>query len=763
MMHSKQSKVSRLLAGSTLLAFMIFAVYLYCYTVTEKFYSEAQIARDMMWLDAWLLAFMITLLAVVLSKFRWKHRALLAVTALSVYGFIAANLMLNGTPFGFNAFWGDQTFRQAMILKFMTVGWFGDFFYNGLPMFYPPVFYGLVSLWGRLFSVEAFELLKTGSLLIYLVFPYILYYAWSRLVSPRRAFFITVSCLLICAFARATPFTSPPAFLGNLLFVPWWLFYIEQVKRPVANWKYYVGGGLIGSVIFATYPYCFFIGGLLWVLKSICWTRRKASAACSAERGPLRGWSVLVLSAVASSWYWGPALLSVIQFGSKPSDQEWYHLGHPGLPFPFLELSLIGALSVAGIAYAMCRRSTRLFRGLLHLLAVTLLFYMVGSILGALDHPVNVPKSTEFMRFMLGPLVGLAVVGVWRICRHQPGMRTVMLVVASLSLLVFLNQFNSLTRGGLVKKARSATLPTFAFGPNETSVKGAVFLAANPLLPAFRPVYTFIATNQHYSHPASRFMQRYELLYLLQGIEEPRLFNLALRYNIFDKVDYFWPKYDDAQLVLSVLLSNYPNRSYLKTLKFSPRVVSDPKLFDRRNSDHLYALKDWPPEYYRAHWSRTFGSTSDSVKQVFRLLLIENSLNEVGRRRLEALTGYDGSEWVDLNADEPSFEFDKNLSLCAARSVTVVDSTYLLLAIRIDLDINKDYKLFLHLYGQSGEETFYNFDFWPQERTTSWKKGDIVLCCRAFPTPPESCKFIVGFFEGDTRMGRAFNGYLPGP
>lgn len=255
---------------------------------------------------------------------------------------------------------------------------------------------------------------------------------------------------------------------------------------------------------------------------------------------------MLVLSAVASSWYWGPALFSVVQFGSKPSDQEWYHLGHPGLPFPFLEFSLLGALSVAGIAYAMSRRSTRLFRGLLSLLATTLGVYMVGSILGALDHPINVPKSTEFLRFLVGPLIGLAAAGVWRLCRFRGRMGAALIVIASLSTLVFLNQFNSLTKGGFVKAARSASVPTFDFGVGESPEHDAVFLAANPLLTAFNPVYTFIATNQHYSHPASRYMQRYEFLFLLQGFEEPRLFNLALRNNVFDKVDYFFPKYCDG-------------------------------------------------------------------------------------------------------------------------------------------------------------------------------------------------------------------------
>lgn len=243
MMSLRKYSVSRFLTGLTALAFLAFAAYLYCYSLPHKPYSVAQITFDLMWLDAWLLFFLITLLILFFSRFRWKLKAWLVVAAISVYGFIAISLILDGTLFGYNAFLGDQTFRQAMMLKFMKVSWFGDFFYRGLPSFYPPMYYGLLSLYGRLFSLEVYELLKTGSLLIYTIVPTILYYAWSRLVSPQRALLITVSSIVICGFAKPIPFASPPAFIGNLLFIPWWLYFVEQLKRPTRNWRFSLTGG----------------------------------------------------------------------------------------------------------------------------------------------------------------------------------------------------------------------------------------------------------------------------------------------------------------------------------------------------------------------------------------------------------------------------------------------------------------------------------------------------------------------------------------
>ncbi|UCD18249.1 MAG: arabinofuranosyltransferase, partial [Candidatus Zixiibacteriota bacterium] len=174
-------------SGSAVSLLLLFAFYLFLYSLPGKRFSEELLITDMIWLDAWGLASYMVLVVVWAAKMHWRLKARLLVAIFSVYGFITVCLILDGTPFGMNAYWGDQKFRQAMILKLIEFFPPVDFYYRDLPPFYPPVYYFLLSLVGRVFSLEAFRMIKAGTMLIYLVGPFLLYLMWRRIVSPFQA------------------------------------------------------------------------------------------------------------------------------------------------------------------------------------------------------------------------------------------------------------------------------------------------------------------------------------------------------------------------------------------------------------------------------------------------------------------------------------------------------------------------------------------------------------------------------------------------
>jgi len=677
-----------------------------------------------------------------------------------VYGAVAASLILDGTFFSFNGFSGDQSFRQAMILKFMEISVDGDFFFKGLPAFYPPLYYQLLALYGWLASAPAYKLLKTGSLLLYLLGPGLLYFAWSRVVSPFQAFMASLGTFVVCAFDRFIPFASPPAFIGNSLFIPWWLFYIERIHRIRGGAKFLIFGAVTGGLIFMVYPYAFFIGGLLLITKTFLWLGKSLRSRLRANH-LVSNWSVMGLTALVCAVYWGPALFSILVYGSKPADQEWYHLGHPGVQFEFLTLSWAGLLSLAGLVWALRKNRAPLYRSILMLGAVTLLFYLFGSVLGSLDHPVNIPKAKEFLLFLAGPTAGLAAAAVIRTARRSSIYRCVVPVVAGLLLLVFMNQFNGFARSGAVKKARSETVPDFGLDTADAaSYKGSVFLTANSLLPSFCPVYMFIVANQHYAHPASRYVGRYELLYLLQEVQNPWLFHTVLTHNVFDHIDFFQPRLSYGRFEIPLLLNNYPDRLRPVTLSYDRRVVEDRTLFLQENNEHLYRILD--PVIYntREALEDAAEDTRDRMAKMFRWRLVARSLDSSGRRSVAEYLHTDWSRWRDLMGGAKAFRIDPQLEMIACQAAEEGDSTFFMQAFRVSQDQTTDYKLFFHLYGQSEEQNYYNYDFWPQRRTSTWKKGDIVLCCRGFPTPREDCKFILGFYHDDERRGTAFNGRL---
>lgn len=742
--------------SAALLVFIGFALFLFSYAHPAKSFNEAQLIRDLIWLDAWALFFYLLVVILWIAKLPWRTKAWLYVACLSVYGFVTVAVVFSGTPYSLNSYWGDQQFRQAMILKFVSFFLPGDFYYKDLPPFYPPVYYFLLSVYARLFSLEAYKMLKIGSMLIYLLGPACLFYFWRRLVTPFQAFFVTFATYLFSSYGYVYPLAVPHAFLADSFFIPWWLYYVERVKRPPNSWKYYLVGGLIGAVLFSTYFYAFFIGGVLLLLRTTIFARweffKKAS-----HFELKKALGILLSAALFSAPYWLPLFLSVFFNGIDRSRGGWHHMGSTGIVFKYLEFSLPGLLFLGGILYALRRVSVALYKGLLLLVGTSIVYWLIGSVLGVYDMSINLVKSRQFIVVLAGPFVGLAVAGIIRKSLLSKKNRYVAAVIASLVLLIFLHHFNGIAKNDYVKRARTSIVPTWNTDAEEMKCrKGSVFLAGSPNFPSFYPIYCFTTTNEHYAHPASRYKKRYDFLYILQEIDDPYLFNLALRHNIYDRVDYFMPRKKGNFFEILVNLSNYPNRSYLKTLQYPQRVFTDSLLFKKETGNNLYAVLQTPLVFSREKYVYATTSFKDSLLFLGRLRWIRESLDSSGKELFDQYLSVDWSRWYDLSSSEREEDFGNTVSLLSAYAVEVTDSIYFILGSQAKKDITVDYKIFLHLYPDAAQDSFENFDFVPVQRTSTWKKGDIALNCCSVPNQYKQMGIHLGFFRGDRRLGKGF-------
>lgn len=239
--------------GIGLFGYALLAAYLLKYSLISAGFNEERFITDHIWLDSWAMMFFAIVVVIWRSGFSWRSKGLLILAALSVYGVVEIALMYAGTPYGLNAYWGDMQFRIAMILKFIGFLKPGDFYYKALPAFYPPLYYFLLSVYARLFTIEAYKMLKIGSMLIYAFGPFLLYFFWRKLVSPFQAFLVTLSTFLICSFSGSSIQSVPHAFLANSFFIPWWLFFVERIGHSRKSWRFYLEGGIIGAAIFSTY------------------------------------------------------------------------------------------------------------------------------------------------------------------------------------------------------------------------------------------------------------------------------------------------------------------------------------------------------------------------------------------------------------------------------------------------------------------------------------------------------------------------------
>lgn len=726
-------------------------------------YDESQLTWDQQWLNAWILLFCGVL--VVLWRVDgplWLKRWLLLV-GLSVFAFVAASLILSGTPFSWNSYWGDQKFRQAMILKFMVFAWPVDFYYKELPSFYPPFYYYLLSLYGKIFSVEYFKLLKIGSLLLYLLSPLMLYLLWARIVSRWQAVFIAVATLVFCGTYFSMPLPLPHEYLAHAVFVPWWLGWIQGLSRQRPGWWFYLSGGLIGGLAFMTYYYAFFVGAL--VLAANLSSRWFGSSREESMRGfrPAKAIAVLGLAALFSTPYWLPLAISMFTFGSHPAQREWFHASYAAIHFRFLELSWPGILFLAGLVYSFRRRRTLIHRALLHLIAASVGLYVIGYILGNIGQPILYMKANEFLYVVGGAVIGLMVTALLRYERKGGITRGTVGLLAVVLLVIFFHDFSQTVRSREIVTARKAELMDWGVELHDAEItKGSVFLTAHEVLPSFLPIFVFNAINQHYAHPASRYLDRHRFLYLLQGITDPYLFYLALRYNTYDQVDYFMPREADGRFELWSNLSRYPDRFVANTMSFSKDVVSDPAFVSPEKGVHLYRLVDRadpPPNNQAVSDDRPVAA---QLFDKYRMLLLEKHLTEEGLTEWHRYLGEDSLILIRLEGSSVGNVFGDEISMpYQPVLVETADSLHLLTCFEAARTVSERYRIFLHVYDSNPIEGFSNFDFVPKQHTSTWGQGDLVFCNRAFPKNEEYESFHLGFFNDKGRVGSGWKCKIP--
>ena len=183
-------------------AMLLLGIYLWFWTSSSKAYSETLLIRDLMWLDAWGLLFVFTVAIVWRQRTAGSVRGWLLIGALALWGVIMIRLVLDGTPFSLAGYWGDQKFRTAMVEKFLTWWHPADFYYKGLPPFYPPLLYYLLAVAARLLGFEAYQMIKVGAYAVYALGPLAVYLLWRRLVTPLQAAAVTIVSFLFLSSGK---------------------------------------------------------------------------------------------------------------------------------------------------------------------------------------------------------------------------------------------------------------------------------------------------------------------------------------------------------------------------------------------------------------------------------------------------------------------------------------------------------------------------------------------------------------------------------
>lgn len=515
---------------------------------------------------------------------------------------------LHGTPFGALGIQGDQSFRTEYVTRFADSWHLSDYFYANRPSYYAPLYFWVLGRAADIANVPAWHMIKFGQIAGVLITPLIAYVLWRRHVDARMAALIAVAQMVLLDFYE------PYEYLAIVAIVPWIIEVMYGPLRKGATKRNPIVLGLIGSIIFCTYYYWFFVVPFVLLIHYVG-ARLMRQRPWAEIR---RAWVALAIAAAGSSVFWAPLLwnfLTANQFYSL--NNRWLLLDHGDLLLPMIEPDVYGLMNLVGLVYLVVSARTRvLSRALLVIFVACYVFHIAGFFLVAVDEPVM-----AFRMRLLSPFILLtaSVLGLLELARlamarldRQRTQTAALALTALLAVYVLDRNISAIGDHPYMKGAQNEPLPSGTLSAyHDPDAKPAdvpadqlsAFIDArlpagrHPVvfsdridLYAFYPYYGFVEYDFSYSHPTAEFENRLAFLRALSNAS-PSEFAARTADNPYDHIDAIVLHVDGNQLEYRFADLHWPSGTAHTRLTFA-RDVLDPAYFDiTQMGDYVVAAR----------------------------------------------------------------------------------------------------------------------------------------------------------------------------
>jgi hypothetical protein len=468
----------------------------------------------------------------------WLFLILTGLLCAAAYYVFTDNLALS--------FWGlrgDEVTIAAMYNTFAHYGWFSDFGYIDLPPFYPPLWFWLFSLPGRLFSLSGIVLAKFSVFATLLFFP-ILGYAGQRLYwrwigknedlkdTPGIIAAFLAPLLVLMLSDQDSVIGKPYEIVTAFAAVFWTIFLILEVKKESWHWTRTVIFGLAGGIIFMSY-YLWLIFAAIAVSLAGLEVEKKNQLKFYG-----RLLAVAAIALVASLPFLGPLVYAYAKNGAE----NWQTVlftpnGLAANIYIFQLLTYKNILLAAGFFTLVTFRKNSYIKPLICLLLAAYAWWLMGlATLLFFQTPIQEFKPFLFFdRVILAIALAFGLEQAWLKFQNRPG--TVSWQPAVLSLgLFFLGTnliFGSFMDDPVVQSRRVQSREMRPeVGPLIDSLRADPEASKKLILQsgitevyAFVPINNFIYFNQHNSHPAAGFSLRREYVKIFSQAATPKDFS----------------------------------------------------------------------------------------------------------------------------------------------------------------------------------------------------------------------------------------------
>jgi hypothetical protein len=289
----------------------------------------------------------LALTACLLAVALWRSTDVLAGVAAGVLAswiVLALQTALHGTPFGFAGLQGDMGRMSANVTRYTATSSSADSWVPGLPAEYPPLYPWVTGKAGLLLGIAPWRLLADAEVLTISFAVVAAFVLWRRLVSAPVALAISALSVLTWGDPR-----KAHEIVTLAVALPWLILTFGRPPRGRLHWL--IAGG-IGGLLVVTYPgwlvYCTLAGAFLVITTWRAESRRRAFVLHLA--------GVFCVSVLLSCWYVVPFLAATFRLDGQPLIQFWVppHLFMD--MFPFMSMSPVGLLQLAGLVGVLMLR-----------------------------------------------------------------------------------------------------------------------------------------------------------------------------------------------------------------------------------------------------------------------------------------------------------------------------------------------------------------------------------------------------------------------
>ncbi len=480
-------------------------------------------------------------------------------------------------------FWGiegDETFILAFFTRILHGQYFNDFYYQGLPPFYPPLYFWFIGTLARLFSLNAVGAAKIG-VLVTIAISFIGPYIWHKYYALKNDFekiinsdwfWLILPFIFFVSIYFSTIITKPYEFLTALFCVIWLGYFYDNLNNEKFKIKEYLFFGIIGGLLFLTYYFWWFIiVPVLFVLVLMNKHRLR-----NFGRIAVTGGIIFIMAAV----YLFPLIYSFCQKGLENWQAGYLVPSDFDLFLPWFDLSLTGLISLVGLIGLILFRKNKFIKTNL-LLFVFCYVYQLANYLTFIFLKKTFQPSKPFL-FLGGACLAIgASYAVIYFFKKIPSKynwlkKILVIILIGLSLWPFFILLDDVNFSAQLKNDQSAPGAKELADIIETKIPDFQDLnwlsSGVPEINAYLPLNYYIAHNASFSHQASLFSKRLENVKHLTDLKTSAQFKSALSdLNINALLLYFDKQTNTYPLFLWV--DNFPNGGKTLRLDLAPELI----------------------------------------------------------------------------------------------------------------------------------------------------------------------------------------------